>query len=161
MIMWPVLLTFGYGYDTMMGFRKKWLGWMKWSIFTASTRLPPKGSCGWGFFSAYTGERVAVGASFKYVTAWDGVEERFQKRLAMWKRQYISKEGRITLIRSTLASLPIYFMFMLSIPRLVRLRQVKDGYGVGLWKAIRKEWHIVCIRLSFVVGKRRVKFLEG
>ena len=38
-------------------------------------------------------------------------------------------------------------------------REVKDGYGVGLWKAIRKEWHIVSTRLSFVVGNgRRVKF---
>ena len=38
-------------------------------------------------------------------------------------------------------------------------REVKDGYGVGLWKTIRKEWHIVSTKLSFVVGNgRRVKF---
>ena len=70
--------------------------------------------------SSYLG--LSLGASLKFVTAWDGVEEMFQKRLAMWNRQYISKEGRITVIRSTLGSLPIYFMFVLSIPRLVRLR---------------------------------------
>ena len=31
-------------------------------------------------------------------------------------------------------------------------KEVKGGYGVGLWKAIRREWHIVSNRLSFVVG---------
>ena len=32
------------------------------------------------------------------------------KRLALWKRNYISKGGRITLIKSSLASLPLYQM---------------------------------------------------
>ena len=41
---------------------------------------------------------------------WDRVEERFCKRLTIWKRQYISKRGRPTLIQSTLPNLPIYFM---------------------------------------------------
>ena len=41
--------------------------------------------------SSYLG--VPHGASYKSVTAWDGVEERFRKRLGMWKRQYILKEG--------------------------------------------------------------------
>ena len=56
------------------------------------------------------------------VVVWDGVEERMRKKLARWKSQYISKRGKITLIRSTLASMPIYFMFVLSLPRKVRLR---------------------------------------
>ena len=30
------------------------------------------------------------------VTVWDGVEERFWKRLALWKRHYISKGGGLT-----------------------------------------------------------------
>ena len=44
---------------------------------------------------------MPLGAPFKSVTVWDGVEERFQRKLAMWKRQYLSKGGRVTLIRST------------------------------------------------------------
>ncbi|RVW98564.1 hypothetical protein CK203_032228 [Vitis vinifera] len=50
--------------------------------------------------STYLG--MPLGAPFKSVNAWDGIEERFRKRLAMWKRQYISKGGRITLIRRAL-----------------------------------------------------------
>ena len=49
-----------------------------------------------------------LGANHKSVTIWDGVEERFRKRLAMWKRQFISKGGRITPIRSTLSSICPY-----------------------------------------------------
>ncbi|RVX14113.1 LINE-1 reverse transcriptase-like [Vitis vinifera] len=45
--------------------------------------------------STYLG--MPLGAPFKSVAAWDGIEERFRKKLAMWKRQYISKGGRITL----------------------------------------------------------------
>ncbi|RVW85679.1 Transposon TX1 uncharacterized 149 kDa protein [Vitis vinifera] len=42
---------------------------------------------------------LPLGAHHKAVSIWDGVEERMRKRLAQWKRQYISKGGRITLIK--------------------------------------------------------------
>ncbi|RVW38691.1 hypothetical protein CK203_077479 [Vitis vinifera] len=61
--------------------------------------------------STYLG--LSLGAPHKSMAVWDGVEERIQKRLALWKRQYISKGGRITLIRSTLASMPIYLMSLM------------------------------------------------
>ena len=53
---------------------------------------------------------LTAGCLFKSVVARDGMEERLRRRLAMLKRLYISKGGRITLIWSTLASLSIYFM---------------------------------------------------
>ena len=65
---------------------------------------------------------LPLGAPFKSVTVWDGVKERFRRRLAMWKRQYLSKGGRATLIRSTLSNLPIYFMSLLRLPSLIRWR---------------------------------------
>ena len=39
--------------------------------------------------STYLG--MPLGAPFKLVTVWDGVEKHFRRRLAMWKRQYLSK----------------------------------------------------------------------
>ena len=60
--------------------------------------------------STYLG--LPLGAPFKSVIVWDGVEERFRRRLAIWKRQFISKGGRATLIRSTLSNLPIYFVLV-------------------------------------------------
>ena len=70
--------------------------------------------------STYLG--LPLGAPLKSVTVWDVVEERFRRRLTIWKRQYISKGGRTTLIRSTLSNLPIYFMSLLRMPISVRQR---------------------------------------
>ncbi|RVW79099.1 LINE-1 reverse transcriptase-like [Vitis vinifera] len=55
--------------------------------------------------STYLG--LPLGAPNKAGSVWDGVEERMRWKLALWKRQYISKGGRIALIKSTLASMPL------------------------------------------------------
>ncbi|RVW95287.1 Transposon TX1 uncharacterized 149 kDa protein [Vitis vinifera] len=73
--------------------------------------------------STYLG--MPLGASFKSTSVWDGVEDRFRKRLGMWKRQYLSKGGRTTLIQSTLSNLPIYLMSLLCLPSVVRRRLEK------------------------------------
>ena len=56
---------------------------------------------------------LSLGAPHRAMGVWDTIEERFRKRLASWKRQYNSKGGRLMLIRSTLSSLPIYFLSLL------------------------------------------------
>lgn len=40
----------------------------------------------------------------------------FESRLAGWKRHFLSKGGRYTLIKSTLANLPTYYLTTLTIP---------------------------------------------
>ena len=99
--------------------------------------------------STYLG--MPLGAPFNSVAALDDIEESFRKRLAMWKWQYISKGGRITLIRSTLSSLPLYFMSILHLPRVVRMRleQIQKDFPWGDGALERKphlvRWLIVCI----------------
>ena len=92
--------------------------------------------------SSYLG--LPLRAPHNSVAVWDGIEERFRKRLALWKRQYISKGGRITLIRSTMSSLPIYFMSLFWMPKWVRLRleQIQRGF---LWGGgnLEKKPHLV------------------
>lgn len=68
---------------------------------------------------------LTLGALFKSMVAWDVMKEPFYKRLGMWKRQYIFKGGRLTLMRSTLSNLPIYFISLFSIMRKVELRLEK------------------------------------
>ena len=65
---------------------------------------------------------LPLGAHHKASSTWDGVEERMRRRLAQWNRQYISKSGRITLIKSTLASIPIYLLSLICIPKSVAKR---------------------------------------
>eukprot|EP00261_Vitis_vinifera_P037702 XP_019078945.1 PREDICTED: uncharacterized protein LOC109123490 [Vitis vinifera] len=99
--------------------------------------------------SSYLG--IPLGANHKSVAVWDGVEERFRKRLALWKRQFISKGGRITLIRSTLSSMPIYLMSLLRMPRVVSLRLEKIqrdflwGGGALERKPHLVNWDTVCM----------------
>ena len=98
--------------------------------------LALEAGCKVGKLPSYLG--IPLGANHKSVAVWDGVEERFRKRLALWKRQFISKGGRITLIRSTLSSMPIYLMSLLRMPRAVSLRLEKfKGISCGegvLWR---------------------------
>ena len=65
---------------------------------------------------------LPLGAPHKSCRVWDVVEERFKRKLATWTKQYLSKEARLTLIKSTLSNFPIYFMSLFVIPKKVRLR---------------------------------------
>jgi hypothetical protein len=47
---------------------------------------------------------------------WNSVIEKMEARLAGWKRLYLSMGGRLTLINSTLSSLPTYFLSLFPIP---------------------------------------------
>ena len=69
----------------------------------------------------------------------------------MWKRQYISKGGRLTLIWSTLSSLLVYFMPLFFLPRKVRLRLEKiqmdflwGGGTLEQWPHLVR-WNLVCL----------------
>jgi hypothetical protein len=59
---------------------------------------------------------LPLGASYKSTNIWEGVIEKIEHRLASWQRLYLSKGGRVTLIKSTLANVPTYFLSMFSIP---------------------------------------------
>ena len=68
----------------------------------------------------YSYLELPLGAAHKSVVAWDGVEERYRKCLTLWKRDYLSRGGRLTLIRSSLSSILIYFMSLFLMPNVVK-----------------------------------------
>ncbi|RVW99255.1 putative ribonuclease H protein [Vitis vinifera] len=93
---------------------------------------------------------LPLGANHKNASSWDGVEERMRRRLAQWKRQYISKGGRMTLIKSTLVSIPIYLLSLIRIPKVVakRIEKIQRDF---LWgggslegKGHLINWQVVC-----------------
>jgi hypothetical protein len=59
---------------------------------------------------------LPLGACFKAKPIWDDILEKVDRRLASWKRLYLSKGGRVTLIKSTLSNLPTYFFSLFPIP---------------------------------------------
>ena len=99
--------------------------------------------CGIGSLpTSYIG--LPLGASHKATRVWKSVKERFRKRLASWKMQYISKGGRITLIRSTFSSFPIYYLSLFRMPQKIftRLEKIQRQFlwGVG---SLEKKPHLV------------------
>lgn len=53
---------------------------------------------------------------------WDPMLESVSKKLAMWKKNYISLGGRITLIKAAMANIPLYYMLLFKILAKVMLK---------------------------------------
>ena len=52
---------------------------------------------------------MPLGAAHKSPIVWNPILEKVERKLAGWKKMYLSKGGRLTLLKSTLSSLPTYF----------------------------------------------------
>jgi hypothetical protein len=87
---------------------------------------------------------LPLGARFKDKACWNGVVEKSVRTLASWKRSYLSKGGRIALIKSTLSNLPTYLLSLLPIPIAVvkRLESIQCDF---LWGGMgeRFKFHLV------------------
>jgi hypothetical protein len=59
---------------------------------------------------------LPLGASFKLKEMWADLEDMMARRLAPWKRLYLSKGARVTLIKSKLSNLPTYMLSLFPIP---------------------------------------------
>ena len=87
---------------------------------------------------------LPLGASFKDKTIWNPILEKMERRLAGWKRLYLSKGGKVTLIKSTLSSLTTYFLSLFPIPVKVAKR-MEDLQRDFLWTGIgdNRKIHLV------------------
>ena len=68
---------------------------------------------------------LLLGAKFKDLSIWNLILEKMEWILAGWKRLYLSKGGKVTLIKSTLLSLPTYFLSLLPLLGKVAKRMEK------------------------------------
>ena len=57
-----------------------------------------------------------LGTPYKTASVWNPILERMEKKLSGWKHLYLSKGGRLTLVKSTLSSLPTYYLSLSVIP---------------------------------------------
>jgi hypothetical protein len=105
--------------------------------------------CGYGEVPLkYLG--LPLGDSFKHKAMWAGLEDMMVRRLAPWKRLYLSKGGRVTLIKSTLSNMPTYMLSLFPIPADVakRIEKIQRDF---LWGGMNDdfkhhlvEWDKVC-----------------
>lgn len=60
---------------------------------------------------------LPIGGSASRINLWEPVIAKIEKKLASWKGNLLSIGGRVTLIKSCLASLPLYYMSLLPMPK--------------------------------------------
>lgn len=77
---------------------------------------------------------LPLGANPGRLSTWKPVLDKFKQKLSTWKRRLLSFAGRLTLIKSVMCNLPIYYLSLLKIP-------------VGVAKAIEK------IQANFLWGR--------
>ena len=65
---------------------------------------------------------MLLGTSFKTTSIWNHILEKMEKKLSRWKCLYLSKGGRFMLLKSTLSSLPTYFLSLFTILKAVAAR---------------------------------------
>ena len=101
---------------------------------------------------------LLLGATFKEMAIWNPVLERVEKRLASWKRLYLSKDGKITLIKSTLSSIPTYFLSLFPIPAKVA-NQLEKFQRDFLWCGLEEKPKFHLVNWSHICAPLRARGL--
>ena len=109
---------------------------------------------------------MPLGTLYKTTSIWNPILKMMEKKLSDWKQLYLSKGGRLTLLKSTLSSLPIYYLSLFSIPRAVatRLECIQRnflwGSSVECFKYPLVAWEKVCLPCELGgLGIRSWRFL--
>ena len=110
---------------------------------------------------------LPLGAKFKAKATWNPILEKIEWRFAGWKHLYLSKGGRVTLIKSTLSNLPTYFLSLFPIPAAManRIEKLQRNF---LWGGIGDEpkfhlvkWATVCSPIaSGGLGIRKIRLFN-
>ena len=89
-----------------------------------------------------------LGYAFGYFVLWNPILKRMDKKLSGWKWLYLSKGGRLTLLKSTLSSLLTYYLFLFTIPKVVatRLERIQRNF---LWGST-----VECFKFPLVAWKK-------
>ena len=94
---------------------------------------------------------MPLGTSYKTAFIWNVILKRMEKKLSSWKRLYLSKGGRLTLLKSTLSSLSTYYLSLFTVPKAVamRLERIQRnflwGSSVECYKYPLVAWENVCL----------------
>ena len=93
---------------------------------------------------------MPLGAPHKSPSIWNPILEKFERKLAGWKKLYLSKGGRLTLLKSTLSNLPTYFLSLFTIPTHVanKIKKLQRDFLWGDSKTHLLGWDKVCLPIA-------------
>ncbi|GJR46898.1 RNA-directed DNA polymerase, eukaryota [Tanacetum coccineum] len=80
---------------------------------------------------------VNVGGNMSRIASWDGVINKVLNRLSKWKMKVLSVGGRLTLLKSVLGAVPLYYMSLFNFKWVWRFR----SQGNSIWARVIKALH--------------------
>jgi hypothetical protein len=97
---------------------------------------------------------MLLGAAFNSKSVWNPILEKMDQRLSGWKKLYLLKGRRITLLKGTFPSLPTYYLSLFQIPvsvvkRIERLQRKFLLAGMGdVFKHCLVGWDTICTPIA-------------
>nr|GEU94818.1 RNA-directed DNA polymerase, eukaryota, reverse transcriptase zinc-binding domain protein [Tanacetum cinerariifolium] len=84
-----------------------------------------------------------VGGKMSRVQEWQEVVDKVKTRLSKWKLRALSIGGRLTLLKSLLGSIPIFYMSIYRVPSKVLkiLESIRNHFFNALWVKVVKAIH--------------------
>lgn len=76
---------------------------------------------------------IPVGQNMNKISSWEPIVDKFKRKLTVWKAKQLSFGGRLTLVKSVLGSLPIYYMSIFKIPSMV-IKKLEGLRRKFLWR---------------------------
>ncbi|GKE04578.1 RNA-directed DNA polymerase, eukaryota, partial [Tanacetum coccineum] len=97
---------------------------------------------------------VQVGANMSRLSSWHEVEAKISTRLSRWKLKTLSIGGRLTLLKSVLSSIPLYYMSLFKAPSgtLNALEVIRRNLFNGME---RLEWKIAWISWDKILASMK------
>ncbi|KAI8001047.1 (-)-germacrene D synthase, partial [Camellia lanceoleosa] len=87
---------------------------------------------------------LPLGANPSRRSTWKPVLDKFKQKLSTWKRRLLSFAGRLTLIKSVMSNLPLYYLSLLRIPAGVA-KEIKRMKSTFFWVSLdlRRKVHMI------------------
>jgi hypothetical protein len=110
---------------------------------------------------------LPVGANPRRASTWDPIVKAIERRLLSWKNKYVSLGGRVVLINSVLASIPIFYFSYFKMPicvwkLIVRIQRqfLWGGVAGGSSKIPWVRWEEVCRPKRGRLGSKKFNVVQ-
>lgn len=81
---------------------------------------------------------LPIGGLTSRIASWEPIIKKMEKKLTSWRGSLLSIRGRVTLIKSSLTNLPLYYMSLYPIPQAV-IKKIISIQRQFLWSGSMKK----------------------